>query len=161
MVKLKRRQLLVDRKVQGTLAVRAVVYWGFCLLALTLMLLCWRIATGPPMPFDNHVEEMWRQFAPAAMASVLLLLVIIVDVLWVSNRFAGPMFRLRKSMRRLARGEQVDPIQFREGDFWREFADDFNGVLARFQREQELAAESQKATDTTADKVEMLAAADG
>ena len=44
----------------------------------------------------------------------------------LSNRFTGPMLRLRRSMRALARGEHVEPIEFRGGDFWQEFAAEFN-----------------------------------
>jgi hypothetical protein len=39
------------------------------------------------------------------------------------------VYRLRQSMRRLVRGEDVRPIKFREGDFWQTFADEFNGIL--------------------------------
>jgi hypothetical protein len=38
-------------------------------------------------------------------------------------------------MRALARGEHVEPIEFRRGDFWKEFADEFNAVAARVQSE--------------------------
>ena len=49
---------------------------------------------------------------------------------------AGPLVRLRRSMRALARGEHVEPIKFREGDFWQEFAEEFNAVAARVQGER-------------------------
>ena len=161
MGKFKRTKLLVDGKIQGTLAVRAALYWGFCLLTLTLMLLCWRVATGPIQPFLSHMEEMWGQFGPVAIASLLLLPIVIVDILRTSNRFAGPMFRLRKSMQRLARGEEIEPIKFREGDFWQDFAEDFNAIAARFGAEKQDAATAQHASDNAADDTEMLVLADG
>ncbi len=54
----------------------------------------------------------------------------------LSNRFAGPMLRLRRSLRALGRGEYVEPLEFRGADFWQEFADDFNSVLRRVQAVQ-------------------------
>jgi hypothetical protein len=63
----------------------------------------------------------------------------------LSNRFVGPLVRLRRSMRKLARGEHVDPICFRDNDFWHDFANEFNAVAARVQKE------SPKAEDTAHD----------
>ena len=128
-----RRQLFVDPKIQGALVARAVMYWVVCLITITLMLLCWRIVTGPARLFYMHFDDMWFYFGPALIASFLLLPLVIVDIIRVSNRFVGPFLRLRRSMRALARGEQVQRIEFRHGDFWTEFADEFNAVAARLQ----------------------------
>jgi hypothetical protein len=130
---LPRKQLFVDYKVQGALTLRVVVYWGACLLTMTLMLVCWRILTGSARMFYLQFDDMWFHYKPALVASFLLLPLVVVDVLRLSNHFAGPMVRLRRAMRALAEGKQVEPIHFRENDFWREFADDFNALAARVQ----------------------------
>ena len=130
-----RRQLFVDAKIQGALVVRAILYWVVCLITITLMLLCWRILTGPARVFYRHFDDMWFYYGPPLMASFLLLPVVVVDLVRFSNRFVGPFLRLRRSMRALARGEHVEPIEFRRGDFWKEFADEFNAVAARVQGE--------------------------
>lgn len=128
-----RKQLFVDPKVQGALVLRAVLYWAACLITVTLMILCWRIVTGPARMFYTHFDDMWFHFGPAVIASALLLPLLIVDMLRLSNRFVGPLFRLRRSMRALARGEHVEPIEFRGGDFWQEVAEEFNALAARVQ----------------------------
>lgn len=128
-----RKQLFVDSKVQGALAVRVVLYWAVCLLTILLMLLFWRIVTGPARPVSMHFADMWFFYGPPAVASLLLLPLVIVDIVRLSNRFTGPLLRLRRSMRALARGEHVAPIEFRDGDFWQDFAEEFNQVLARVQ----------------------------
>ena len=130
-----RKQLLVDPKVQGALVTRVVLYWVVCLITITLMLLCWRIVTGPARLFYTHFNDMWFFYGPALVASFLLLPLVIVDIVRLSNRFAGPMVRLRRSMRALIRGEYVRPIEFRDGDFWQEFAEEFNELLATIQGE--------------------------
>ncbi len=127
---LPRKQLFVDSKVQGALALRVVLYWGACLLTMTLMLVCWRILTGSARAFYLQLDEMWFHYKPALVASILLLPLVVVDVLRLSNHFAGPMVRLRRAMRALAEGKRVEPIHFRENDFWREFADEFNALAA-------------------------------
>jgi len=71
------------------------------------------------------------------VVSLCLLPLVLVDVVRLSNRFAGPAYRLRRAMRQLAHGEKVQPITFRQGDFWKEFADDFNRIAARLEKAQQ------------------------
>ncbi len=112
-----RKHLFVDPKIQGALIVRVVLYWIVCLITFTAMLFCWRMMSGPvgtaPVPF----EDMWLYYRPAILASFLLLPMVIIDIIQLSNRFVGPLLRLRRSMRALARGEDVEPLEFRGPDF--------------------------------------------
>ncbi len=126
-----RKQLFVDPKVQGALVLRVVLYWVVCVITITLMLLCWRILTGPARMFYTHFGEMWFYYGPAVVASSLLLPLVIVDIVRMSNRFTGPLLRLRRGMRALARGEAVEPIRFRDEDYWQEFAQEFNTLAAK------------------------------
>jgi hypothetical protein len=126
-----RKHLFVDRKVQGALIARVVMYWVACLITIFLMLLCWDIVAGPTRMFYMHFDHIWFFYGPAAIASLLLLPLVIVDIVRVSNRFVGPLLRLRRSIRALARGEHVEPIEFRGNDFWYDFADEFNELRAR------------------------------
>ena len=82
-----RKRLFVDPKVQSTLLVRAVMYWGFLIVAITIMLLCWRVFTGPARMFWTHFDELWFQCGPAFVASVLILPLIVTDMVRISNRF--------------------------------------------------------------------------
>jgi len=131
-----RKHLFVDPKVQGALVGRAVLYWVVCLITIALMLLCWRvIVSGPARMPHTHLNDMWFFYGPAVIASFLLLPLVIVDIIRVSNRFAGPMLRLRRSMRALTKGEHVAPIKFRDDDFWQDFAEEFNQLAAKVQQE--------------------------
>jgi len=130
-----RKQFFVDPKVQGALIWRTILYWCMCMVTIGLMLLCWRIVTGPSRLFFRQLDDMWFFYGPALVASALMLPVLILDVIRLSNRFAGPLVRLRRSMRALTRGEHVEPIQFRDNDFWHDFAEEFNAVAARVQGE--------------------------
>jgi len=128
-----RKHLFIDPKVQGALAARIALYWALCVGAIFLMLLCWRILTGPARVFQTHLDDMWFFYAPAMIASFLLLPLVIVDIIRLSNRFVGPMVRMRHAMRELARGEHVAKIHFREGDFWHDFAEEFNEMASNVQ----------------------------
>lgn len=148
----KRRQLFVDPRVQGALVLKTLLYWIMCVVAITLMLLCWRIVTGPARIFYTHFEDMWFHFGPALVASFLVLPLVVYDMVRMSNRFCGPLFRLRRSLRALARGEPVAPISFRDGDFWPEIAQEFNALLVRLQREIP-ASEPQEVEEPTSQRV--------
>ena len=129
-----RKRIFVDAKVRGALVLRVAFYWVVCLITITLMLLCWRILTGPARMFYTHFEYMWFHYGPALIASFLLVPLVMIDIIRMSNRLVGPILRLRRSMRALAEGQDVRPIHFRDGDFWKEFADEFNAVVERVQR---------------------------
>ncbi|MGB9688807.1 hypothetical protein [Thermogutta sp.] len=134
-----RKKLFVDPQVQGQLVGRVCLYWVMCLLTVTFMVICYRILTGPARPFVWHFEELRVYLGPALVASLLILPLVVVDVIRVSNRFAGPLVRLRRSLRAAAKGEPVEPIRFRQGDFWQEFADEFNALLQRVKTLEEKA----------------------
>lgn len=112
---------------------RVLLYWIVCLITITLMLLCWSIIRTPRM-FYTHFDDMWFHYGAALIASFILLPMVMVDIIRLSNRFAGPLVRLRRAMRALAQGEEVEPIHFRDSDFWQEFADEFNAIAARMQQ---------------------------
>ncbi|MGA2255546.1 MAG: hypothetical protein ABSG53_12855 [Thermoguttaceae bacterium] len=126
-----RKRFFVDYRVQGALIVRVVLYWLMCLLTIMLLLLGWGMIASPNRPLNTQLTELWTLHGPAAVASLLVLPAVILDLLRASNRFAGPMFRLRRSLHDLAQGKPVAAVRFRQGDFWQEFADDFNTVAAR------------------------------
>lgn len=126
-----RKQMFVDARVQGMLLLRTVAYWALCLLTITSMVLVWRIVTGPARIFYTHFDDMWFHMGPALVSAALLLPLVLLDVLRQSNRFAGPLYRLRNSMRLLSLGLPVEPIKLRKGDFWHEAAEEFNALLAR------------------------------
>jgi hypothetical protein len=134
MAKFKRTRLFVDTKVQGALLFRAVWYWVACVLAAALILLNWRMITGPVRPFYSQFDDLWFHFGPVFLASLLLLPIIAFDSVRLSNRFVGPVLRIRRTLRALAQGEHVEPIRLRDNDFWQDLADEVNAVSERVQR---------------------------
>jgi hypothetical protein len=143
---LRRRSIfLVDREVQGALMLRILIYWLFCLLSISLMLICWNAYTGPSQRFVDLAADMYYRYGPALSASLILLPVVMMDVLRVSNKFVGPVMRLRKGLRDVAEGRPAQPLNFRDDDFWREMAGDFNRAAAHVAR-----AASERPTPTEA-----------
>jgi hypothetical protein len=130
----RRTTFFIDREVQGSLMLRTASYWLFCLLSVALMLICWSAYNGPPRRFVDLATECLHRYGPGLVASLVLLPIVLMDVLRLSNRFVGPVMRLRNALRTLAGGQPAKPLNFRDDDFWRELANDFNQVASRLAR---------------------------
>jgi len=131
----KRSQVFVDRKVQGALLWRAMLYWCYAMLTIMASIISWRILVhGMAQPFNNHVVDLLNDMSPMILGAAFMLPIILFDMARQTNRFAGPLFRLRNEMRRLSRGEKVLPVHFRDNDFWHEMAEEFNAVVARMEK---------------------------
>jgi hypothetical protein len=139
----KRQKLYVDKRVQGALARRVVLYWIVCLWGTFCVMAGFPIAINKLFAFANGpttgqlVQQAWLDFWPALAASVLVLPFVVWDVLRISHRFAGPMIRLRHGLRDLTAGKAVTPMNFRDGDFWTDFADEFNRLAESLQESKE------------------------
>jgi hypothetical protein len=131
MAHFKRKKLFVDPKVQGLLVLRVVIYWVACMATLELLRLTWLIATGPEQPtFTAYfLNYDWRAVGGRLLIASILLVPIVWDMLNFSNRFAGPVYRMRRILRETAQGRPIERVQLREGDYWHGLADDLNAAL--------------------------------
>lgn len=127
-----RSRILVDPAVQWSIAGRILGHWVLfmiCMVAIGAMVRI--MGSAGQQPFG----EAWRAAAlaqvPVLGVMFLLLPVFLRDTLKLSNRFAGPMYRLRTALRSMAEHKTVNSINFRSGDFWQEAATDFNTVLGQ------------------------------
>lgn len=119
----KRKRFLVDYGVQGALIGRVLVYWVLCLLGVLVIR---GILSSMCAIVNVPLSETGSLWLAELLASCLFVPLVVCDVLRVTNRFVGPVYRLRREMQRLARGESVPPMAFRKGDMWQEFAETFN-----------------------------------
>jgi len=127
----RRSIFFIDRKVQGALVVRTGIYWLFCLFSVSLMLICWSAYTGPLKPFGVLVAELYHRHGPVLLASLILLPIATMDVLRLSNRFVGPAWRMRTALSELAAGRAIEPLNFRDDDYWTDLAGNLNEVALR------------------------------
>jgi hypothetical protein len=126
-----RRKFLVDRRLQLAVAIRSVVYWCFCVVSIACWILCWWMMSRPELMLQGAATSLWYEFGPPLVASLLLLPIVVIDAIRLSNRMAGPMYRLRRAMHQLAEGEPVAPLSVRKNDWWRDAVEDFNRIAER------------------------------
>lgn len=129
-MKNKRKKHFVDRSVQGAILLRLVMHWGLFIVTAAAFLYFVELLTGAPHEAGKNLAA---RHGPTVLAVLVLAPIFLRDLCKLTNRFAGPMVRLRRAMHDLAEGRKVAPVQLRDGDFWKEFAVDFNRVVERVQ----------------------------
>ncbi|HUG69576.1 MAG TPA: hypothetical protein VMM76_17625, partial [Pirellulaceae bacterium] len=67
---------------------------------------------------------------PYMVASAVLLPIVMFSSIRISSRFAGPMVRVRRTLKELARGDTTPMRSFRKNDFWSDTVDDINEIAA-------------------------------
>lgn len=130
--KSRRKRSLVDTEVQGSLLRKLAFHWSIFFVANTLALIIWiRMFEQPEQGWGATFLESLRRFLPFYVISLALIPAFIWDTLQLTNRFAGPIMRLRGALADAARGRAVKPLVFRGGDFWQEIAENFNLVVCQ------------------------------
>jgi len=134
-MKNRRRKHLIDSAVQGALVKRILIQWGLFLAMACMTLPLWRILTGaePLGPFSVLMARGWVASGPIFVILLAMLPMFIWDTITFSQRFAGPMYRFHKTIQDLNAGGEFRRIQLRKGDFWTQFADDFNTMMERME----------------------------
>jgi hypothetical protein len=129
-----RWQIFIDRRVQGVLVLHTLAYWAVCLLMQQLVVFLFVLATSSSDSVHiNGTRVLWH-IQVSIMASLAIMPLIVLDIVKLSHRWVGPIFRLRTSLHALSLGEPVPPVRFREGDFWQDLALDLNVVTAELNR---------------------------
>lgn len=149
----KRRLQLVDRAVQGALAWRLTAHWLLFVALAAGLTVVMTALSDPFRPLSWHVSAAWRTYGPLLLVLGALVPVFVWDSVKLSNRFAGPMVRFRRTTRELAAGEVPPRLKLRPGDFWGDYADDLNAVIARVAAERSVRERGERAAWAVAEQV--------
>lgn len=112
MKKFFRKQYIVDRKFQWAIIGFTLVV---SLLTTVFHLLLRRMESVTALPL----------FASLTFFALFELGILILAVL-ISNRIAGPLFRMSRHLREAARGKPLSKIYFRAGDYFSDLNKSFN-----------------------------------
>lgn len=145
----KRARVLIDSTVQWSLGRRMALHWfAFFGMLVGINVVVRSILAIPDSTISQALQQALLDQLPQISIMLLALPIFVLDTVKFSNRFAGPIFRLSKSLETLGAGTPMRPIKFRNGDFWMDMAEKFNKVLARVNqletRNRELEAECRR-----------------
>jgi len=124
-----RKKKFVDPKVQGALVRRLVLHWFAFLATASLVAFCLQVLSNPFRSAGEHMQQLWWTHGPFLLVMVFMLPVFVLDTIKLSHRFAGPIYRLRGTIRSLAEGNPPKRLKFRDFDFWHGLAEDFNRMV--------------------------------
>ena len=121
-----REQLLIEKDVQCALLMRAGLHATALAVYFTVTQFFAQSIDSP----DAGIVELFFRLTDEAIywgpGLMLLGPLIAYDILKLTNRFSGPVFRLRREMDRLIADESKQPLSFRDEDYWADLADRYN-----------------------------------
>lgn len=121
-----RRRILIDSGVQGALVRRTGLYAAATGMYLLVIFILSDALSHPREPISESLLRCLDEAVFWAPGLILLAPLFAYDLIHISNRFVGPMFRLRRELRKLSNGETVSPMYSRQGDFWADASESFN-----------------------------------
>ena len=124
----RRTRLLVNR-FQGKLLWRFVAYWFIYQFTMWNFLFgCQLLREGRGNPAEQHLRFFISNY-PMLIVFAIIVPFFAWDALKLSHRVAGPVYRLRQTIRAITAGQPIRRVKLRDGDHLTEVADDFNEML--------------------------------
>jgi signal transduction histidine kinase len=148
MIRLKRRTNYVDSSVQGALLRKIFTHWIVFFFATGLSVVVLQTLLGDPSKsLGERLQMEMGEFVFIGIVMVALLPAFMLDTVRFSNRFVGPILRLRRHLRELGQDQETDDCNFRDHDFWNEIAAEFNVVTDLVKSQRDEIAELKKQLD--------------
>ncbi len=140
---IKRRKALVDPEVQGGVVRKIAIHWVLFFVCNAIALMIWiRLFEQPDADWGQTFADTLLRFLPFFVITMALIPAFVWDTLKLTNRFAGPILRLRGALADASAGRAVPPLHFRTNDFWQEMAGNFNKLMERHQKDGETQIDS-------------------
>ena len=92
---------------------------------------------GKISPYEVMSDLSYDLIARVSLILFVTILMIAVFGVFFLHRIAGPVYRFRNVLHRVAKGEIPDGFRLREGDYFTETADDLNHVLQILREKKE------------------------
>ena len=139
-IKNRRKRYLVDKKMQlqfawllvMQIAIPTIVLGAFLYIVNKMYLTCIQTLIGDSVISDPYIQSILN-FSVLAIGVFLIVSTLLVIFLGIrfSHHIAGPLYKLEESMDKIARGEKIAPLCFRNTDLMHSLADKFNTIMER------------------------------
>lgn len=137
-----RRKFRLDPRVRGEVARQCFYYWIGYVAAILLFLSAWIGVVDQPRSPADFWQKLMTLGLPTLAGSALFLPLLFFHSARFSNRFSGPLYRIRKTLSALSRGETSEHLILRKDDYWEDLADDVERIsqyIDQLQRELDAA----------------------
>lgn len=154
--KFARKKLFVNPRVQGMTIGLVLFYWGVYHIILWHVMFLYRyfeyrgelMAGAAPQTFKDLYGQFTLSHFSVIVCALAILPIVVWDVLKLTHKFVGPLVRFKHVLKMLTKGEPVQQVRIRKGDFLVDLEASFNEFLAspynpsRLMQKQEDAAQS-------------------
>lgn len=133
-----RKKNFVDSSVQGALLRRIVIHWlAFFVVTAMAVIMLQALLGDATMTLGERIKMQCSEFTLIGIVLFCLFPVFLLDTIRFSNRFVGPIGRLRRHLKQLGTDQNTEHCKFRGDDFWSEAATEFNTVADLVQSQKE------------------------
>jgi signal transduction histidine kinase len=121
---------MVDRELQLGLASRLLLYWCATWLAVFACPIMTQMFMTD-VTFSELAKKMINDLWFPMFMSLFMLPIVARDCVRFSNRIAGPIWRLKQTLRDVNDGKLVRKLKLRKDDYCQELADEVNRIVEK------------------------------
>ena len=156
---------MVSWSVQGPVLIRLIVHLVTFVSAMACMVMVFWMAMGNgPTKTVQQAEfniAFWYGFLPFTICGVVLLPFILWDMMRITNRIAGPLYRFETILREFEETGVMPKAKLRDNDLMMDFCQHFNRFVdTMHERYPDCAPASSKSTVPTEVSVVRICAAE-
>jgi nitrogen fixation/metabolism regulation signal transduction histidine kinase len=139
---IKRKIIFVKKKVQLQIVLLSLLsfLFGASFAAYEAVALMEKIFASHPVLIETLFEEGYSVFLAFALKIAICSCILALLTTVLSNKFAGPLYRFEQVCRSVAKGNLKERVRLRDGDYMRDFQDEFNNMLDAVENEVKKAA---------------------
>ena len=95
----------------------------------------------PAVSFSSRLSHELGELSFLGLIFLAVFPAFMLDTVRFSNRFVGPIVRLRRHLVELGQNGETDEVKFRGNDFWQSVASEFNEINEQFKAQKAEIAE--------------------
>lgn len=115
-------QMIIDRKNQFTMICYIFLVTFFCAVTFQITL-----AVNETLMLNENVSVIPLVFS--SLMGYLILFISIFLTFAISNRFVGPVYRIRMHMKKIRESGEISLVTIRSDDYFQNLAEDYNDLL--------------------------------
>lgn len=161
MTLVQRKRVYIDSQVQGALTRQLVIHWAIFIAVAMVLAICIQFLGNPLRSLSEHAQRAWWIHGPFFLILLALIPLFVRNSIKLSNRYAGPIYQLRKTIRNIAEGKPAQRLKFRDGDYWHGLAEEFNTMVQQLSQGTDNPEEPQHETASQGDAVEPTTVCNG
>lgn len=125
---------LINWTVQGPIVIRLIIHFmAYNVATLFLLLVVYGIkgslAAIADQPVSAEPMTFWQQAAPVVVCMCVMMPFMIWDLMKLTNRIAGPLFRFESILNDFSKSGTIRQADLRKGDLLTDYQKHFNAFV--------------------------------